>query len=496
MSYPTLKPNQSWFTPTLNTTKRNLITVINIVDSHTPSDTIIDSWDASLAQDGSIMCYLNGTTLTIAGNGSGKIMANEDASCMFSDSGAADYFSSVTVINGLSMLDTSEAYTMAQMFTLASQLKTLDIENFDTRNSTSFRSMFHGCSSIEELNLSSWNTGKVESLHGTFNGCSSLKSLNVSTWDVSNVTTMYGTFNKCNSLTELDVSDWNTEKVQDLTMAFASCKSLISLDVSRWNVSSSISLERTFTRCEAIEYLDISKWNVSSVSNYYGTFTYCGKLKELDLSTWNVSSATTMKLCFKDCQSLEKLNLSSWNTKNVTSFKQMFQGCVYLKELDLSNFDTANSDSMYNMFDKMYRLERITVGSKFNFCGNGSSTARGNFVAPSSDYIPNADGKWYLVNGTAYAPGDIPSLTAATYYATLAIAVWDVDSKKYMHLAAMRVYHDLLNADIDTKFDTFREELGDYDISVSATQTKASTEYTEEDAEIWIFNCGTSTVLV
>ena len=29
MSYPTLKPNSSWFTPTLDTTKRNLITVIN-----------------------------------------------------------------------------------------------------------------------------------------------------------------------------------------------------------------------------------------------------------------------------------------------------------------------------------------------------------------------------------------------------------------------------------------------------------------------------------
>lgn len=67
MSTPVLKPNSSWFAPTVSAVKRSTITTINIVDSYTPSTTPTDSWDASVAQDGSIMCYVEGAVLTIDG---------------------------------------------------------------------------------------------------------------------------------------------------------------------------------------------------------------------------------------------------------------------------------------------------------------------------------------------------------------------------------------------------------------------------------------------
>ena len=79
---PIFKPNFSWFTPTSVT--RDTITSISIVDSYTPTAPT-ESWDASLNQDGGLMCYVEGTVLTIAGNGSGAIATHTDASNMFAN---------------------------------------------------------------------------------------------------------------------------------------------------------------------------------------------------------------------------------------------------------------------------------------------------------------------------------------------------------------------------------------------------------------------------
>ena len=118
MSYPILKPNSTWFAPNVSTIKRSTITTINIVDTYTPEDmtTVTDSWDASIAQDGSIMCYVEDTILTIAGNGSGKIAANEDSSWMFSDIDKTDYFTMLTELNNLSRIDFSTATNFKAIF--------------------------------------------------------------------------------------------------------------------------------------------------------------------------------------------------------------------------------------------------------------------------------------------------------------------------------------------------------------------------------------------
>ena len=36
---------------------------------------------------------------------------------------------------------------------------------------------------------------------------------------------------------------------------------------------------------------------------------------------------------------------------------------------------------------------------------------------PSSEYIPNADGRWHTANNNSYIPADVPNRTACTYYA-------------------------------------------------------------------------------
>lgn len=119
MNYPILKPNSSWFAP-VDGALRNIITTIQIYNSESDAiDQIEYGWDASIAQDGSIICFINNNILYICGNGSGKIALSPDARYTFSninevinEKGAStaenlDVFSALTTINGLELLDTS-----------------------------------------------------------------------------------------------------------------------------------------------------------------------------------------------------------------------------------------------------------------------------------------------------------------------------------------------------------------------------------------------------
>lgn len=509
MSYPILKPNSSWFAPTVSTIKRANITTINIVDSYTHSTTPTNSWDASVAQDGSIMCYVEGTTLTIAGNGSGKIALNEDSGYVFCDTASKDYFKALTIINGANILDTSNATTMTRMFNQCNALTSVDVSNWDTSKVTNMRVMFQQCNNLATLNVSNWDLGevtdigvmfskcyllnnidvsnwnlsKVTDMKNMFRQCSALTSLNTTNWDVSSCTTMYGLFDSCVALTNVDVSNWDVSNVKDFTYAFYKCP-ITTLDVSKWDVSSGEIFNGLFELCESLSYVDVSKWNmsnaqdvsfmfykmtpmtfidvsnwdVSNVENFDHMFAHCTNLANLDVSKWKVtnkaknlsalfhsnnitnvdvsgwdtSNVMAMSQCFEGTNLERIIGLETWDTSNCICFSQMFKGASRLKELDLSNFDTrkAKSDgtqtssngSTCNCTSQMLlglnSLEKLVLGENFTLLGDGTTTDANAIGVIPTPSIEGADGNWYLANKTAYAPADIPNLTAATYYAS------------------------------------------------------------------------------
>jgi surface protein len=267
------------------------ITRIDIVDSYAPTGKETASWDASVSKNGSVMCYVDSGVLTMAGNGSGEIWANEDSSKLFYNT-ATDNFGSLTHISGLDVLDTSNATT----------------------------------------------------LFGAFARCASLISLDLSSWDVSNVESLAGTFNYCVSLETVDLTGWNTSKVTTMQSLFAST-------------------------------------------------TEVGEMK--------------LKNIF---------GIENWNVSNVTNMRGMLVYCTYLQTLNLSNWDTASCTNMLDMFHVLRRLRKITLGDKFSFTGNGSTSC--TLYTPNSAYIRGADGNWYDRTGKAYAPSAIPSNTANTYFAS------------------------------------------------------------------------------
>jgi surface protein len=117
----------------------------------------------------------------------------------------------------------------------------------------------------------------------------------------------------------------------------------------------------------------------------------------------------------------------------------MFHNQGKIKKLNLSSFNTtkANDDAftgengikepaMRSVFDGMNSLEEITLGANFSFNGDGTTQKPAVLPTPNPSYIDDADGKWYALDLTTYAPADIPNKTANTYYASF-LLTRDVD---------------------------------------------------------------------
>ena len=221
---PVLAPSSSWYK---GTTAKNTITEISLVDSYTSTGSETESWDASAAGNGSVMAYIDGTKLILAGNGYGKIFANADSSYAFGGNTSSTKFSSLTTVTGMELFDTSRVTDMSNMFYNCWKLTSLDVSNFNTSNVTNMSYMFYSCRNLTSLDVSNFNTANVTDMHFMFYGCG-LTSLDLSNFDTSNVTDMHNMFNSCSKLTTIYASDrWSTANVTSSSNMFKSCSSLV-----------------------------------------------------------------------------------------------------------------------------------------------------------------------------------------------------------------------------------------------------------------------------
>lgn len=352
---PTLAAQNTWYK---GTTAKNIVTEIEIVDSYSGAST--ESWDASAAQDGSVMGYINGTKLILAGNGSGKIVANADSTSAFNG------FTALTAFTGLNKLDTSNVTNMQTMFNNLDNIQTLDLSSFNTSKVTNFYSIFGGNDKLTTLNLTGWDTSAAKDMGQMFYVCNALTTINgLSSFNTANVTDMSGMFHGCKAMTSLDLSNFNTAKVKTLSMMFYQCSNLETVKLTSFDTSNVTTMGSMFNSCTAL----------TSVG---------------DLSGWNTANVTTMGNMFRDCEKLTSLNVSNFNTSKVTNMSYMFYRCSALTSLDLSSFDTTKVTNMDYMFEKCNKLQAITLGKNFWFSNEYSA-----LPAPNSDYIEGADGRWY-----------------------------------------------------------------------------------------------------
>jgi len=186
---------------------------------------------------------------------------------------------SLTSIDGIQYLNTSEVTDMSVMFDGCESLSSLDVSNFNTAKVTNMSYMFNGCSSLTSLDLSNFNTAKVTAMKNMFSDCSGLKSLNLSSFNTSNVTSMYRMFRFCSSLTSLDVSSFNTSNVTDMSEMFYACETLTSLDLSSFNTSKVTDMKSMFYSNENLKTIYAGNgWSTAAVTSSNWMFSYCTSL--------------------------------------------------------------------------------------------------------------------------------------------------------------------------------------------------------------------------
>ena len=265
-AYPVLAPRYTWYR---GTTHRGTFTTIRLLDSYEPADisTVTESWAADENMTGSIMCYVEGTVLTIAGNGSGKIMANPDSSYLFGGDIYYENFVTAANIAGLDVIDTSNVTNMHGMFYQCKSLASVSLSSFDTSNVTDMAYMFSGCNALTSLNLSNFDTSNVTSMRCMFFGCKPLTSLDLSSFDTSNVTNMAAVFSGCNALTSVNLSSFDTSNVTDMNSMFSDCNALTSLDLTSFDTCNVTDMGLMFYQCTAITAIIVGDgWSTESVT--------------------------------------------------------------------------------------------------------------------------------------------------------------------------------------------------------------------------------------
>ena len=304
LSAPTMAAADSWYK---SSEARDQITKITFMDIYTPTSTVDETWFADENNTGAITCYRTGTEIIIAGNGSGKIIANPNSSYMFTDyDDDENIFYVLAEIDNLALLDTSNVTNMESMFDYCERITSIDFSNFNTSKVTNMKNMFRYFGDLTSLNLSSFNT--------------------------SSVTTMESMFYDCSSLTNLNLSSFNTSKVRDMSYMFYGCARLTTLNLSSFNTSKVTDISDMFARCSSLMTLDLSCFNTSNVTLMDSLFEECSSLIILDLSSFNTSNVTSMWLMFNSCSNLTTIYASDkWNTDKVSSSNYMFTGCTKLK---------------------------------------------------------------------------------------------------------------------------------------------------------------------
>ena len=361
----------------------------------------------------------------------------------------------------VSKLDMSKCKTIGCMFTNCTSLTTLDLSAWDTRSLTDMNQAFQNCTSLTKLNVSGWDVSKVTNMTLSFAEDRTLSSLDLSTWDNSAVTSMKDVFSMMDSLNEVSLgskfkfvgtspflpdqtghvagadgkwydTDGNGYAPADIPSNKAMTYTAVAPKTA-FAVYSADDNSLNFYKRAGMPSAGEQFEGKTATAVYTGieTDTYTGNWQSnvpqnpasySDTSPWAAYKSTIKTITAVDKIQPKSLdfwfsNPKSWATASAVT------------SADLSNIDTSKITSMSGIFNGMTHLQQVTFGSNWKWVGTN-----GYLPTPSSTYITGADGKWYDTDSNGYAPADVPSNKAMTYYASKdllpkAFAVYSYDDQ-------------------------------------------------------------------
>ena len=213
------------------------------------------------------------------------------------------YFSNLSSINNIELLDTSNVISMKSMFGACSSLSSLDLSTFDTGSVTNMYSMFYLCTSLKNLKVNGFDTHKVTNMAQMFGCCINLDVLDLSSFDTQNVTTMQNMFFGHSSTGDMKLKEikglegFDTSKVENMSTMFQRCINFKELDLRNFNTEKVSSMSTMFFHCDSLERIYVSdNFVTTSVSASNGMFQHCRMLvgntgTKYDSSKYDVSMA-------------------------------------------------------------------------------------------------------------------------------------------------------------------------------------------------------------
>ncbi|EMF0513115.1 BspA family leucine-rich repeat surface protein [Enterococcus hirae] len=404
---------------------------------------------------------------------SGKVIAPENSTNLFA--GGATTLQSLTEIEGLSQLDTSNVTDMSYMFAFQIALKNLDLSSFDTSNVTNMSWMFNSMWKLENLDISGFDTSNVTKMHTMFaktplkkltlgdtfkfvesdSGNAGLTSawkredgkgnlysaddfmknygtgdltagtyvsVETGTWGTSPYTfdEDTGTLTiRAGELSSYKESPWNSDKVdyEAIKKIVLSGKVVAPEDSGYlFSAGSSAKCLKNVTEIEGLNQLD-----TSNVTNMGSMFYAMGSVTSLDVSSFDTSNVKDMSSMFYGMSSITSLDVSGFDTSNVTDMHSMFATMHGITSLDISGFDTSKLTEMENMFYQT-PLKKLTLGDHFKAIGDTKLSA-----PEALNEGDQLTGNWIREDGQSkgYSPADFMTnygtgdLTAGTYVAEL-----------------------------------------------------------------------------
>ena len=110
-------------------------------------------------------------------------------------------FTSLTNVEGIANLNTSETIKFSSMFSGCSNLESLDVSKFDVSAAQSLDRVFYGCSKLQTLDVSGWRAIRANTLKEICSGCTALTSLDFGNLQPARNPTMTDITKNCGSLT-------------------------------------------------------------------------------------------------------------------------------------------------------------------------------------------------------------------------------------------------------------------------------------------------------
>lgn len=186
--------------------------------------------------------------------------------------------------------------------------------------------LLEGEDEIAYLDASNWiiGTPKDGETNMIFSSMTNLKYINISNWDIRSVDNLCGLFNNCRQLEKIDgIENFDVSNLKVISSLFRKCESLKSLDLSKWNTQNVERMRNIFCECSNLKEIDLTGWNLKNLEKAKGAFSGCISLETIKgIENIEMPKCFIIDDMFKNCKKLKAdlENLNPNDKRGVNTF--------------------------------------------------------------------------------------------------------------------------------------------------------------------------------